>query len=224
MHYLGFQASTELLEVIDPIRRATALAELRGRELERFYAQFIDEMVRAYLIAPSLLIQEQSRLHGVMDSVAGTINRTWQSLIRKLLRHANDTTLAKTQGLVADLYAVHPCPSRAEQLMAASLSEDYYRELKRRLQAVQQPTGHREREDLVVVVGDAVSILQGRFIAASLEPFERGYLLRKTCDAALVTCRLACSHIVERVIPQLGQAQISALARHVEGRLLFGPD
>jgi hypothetical protein len=224
MHYLGYSASAELLEAIKPIRQATVLADLQGWELERFYTLFIDEMVRAYLTTPSLLIQEQSRLHGVMDSVAGTINRTWQSLIRKLLRHANDTTLAKTQGLVADLYAVHPCPSRAEQLMAASLSEDYYRELKRRLQAVQQPTGRREREDLVMVIGDAVSILQGRFIAASLEPFERGYLLRKTCDAALATCRLACSQIVERVIPQLGQPQIATLASHVEGRLLFGPD
>lgn len=221
-YYLGFPASSGLVDNANKLlaNRDAGHAEPYAPTMHELVRYFVPELLDAFLLKTADAVGLSSRASKIVHSAADTIGKASSALVGKLLAKRDNDELADMVEFVDDTYIRAGTSSSGVDSCGCEISKDLYDQIKGLMQEIRNGNAKQHRTEIHDVMIQTVDVVLEGFMIRAISLLKINFVLRKVCDATIVTCRGAGHMVVNKVFKRLDEEQLNRLADYFDDLLL----
>lgn len=217
-YYLAFKSSPELVTNADKLlaNRDAGHPEPYAPMMNELVKYFVPELLDAFLTGTADAVGLSHRASRIVHSAADTIGKASSVLVGKLLAKRSDDELADMVEFVDEVYLRADTCSNGENSVGCEISESLHGRMKHVTHEVRAGNAQQVLPELHDLMIETVDVVLEGFMIRSISLLKINFVLRKVCDATIVTCRGAGHMVVNKVFKQLDDEQLNRLADYFD--------
>ena len=221
-YYLGFHSSTGLTDSADTIlsNYANNASAPQEPHFETLVSYFIPELLDAFLINTCTAVGLGPMATKVVNGAADTISKTSTALVAHLLKKRSNEELRPMADFVDETYLRAETCSSGKNAVGCEVTKDLYDRMLHVIGEVKSGNAQSVLEELHGIMIEVVDVVLEGFMKRAIGLLKVNFVLRKICDAAIVTCRGAGHMVVNKVFKKLDDEQLDRLADYFENLML----
>lgn len=217
-YYLAFKSSPDLVDNAEKLlsNRAQGGNQPYAPMMNELVKYFIPELLDSFLIKTADAVGLSHRASRIVHGAADTIGKASSVLVGKLLAKRSNEELEDLVQFVDDTYLRDETCSNGVNSCGCEISQELYDQIKRLVSEVRAGNADAVRAEIHDVMIDTVDVVLEGFMVRAISLLKTNFVLRKVCDATIVTCRSAGHMVVNRVFKHLDDDQLLRLAEYFD--------
>ncbi|MCG8494684.1 MAG: hypothetical protein MI796_01375 [Enterobacterales bacterium] len=217
-YYLGFIGSDDLTRCADEVLeiRANGGAQPYAPVMNELVKYFVPELLDSFLIKTADAVGLSHSASRIVHGAADTIGKASSVLVGKLLAKRSNAELEGMVSFVDDTYLHAEVCSTGANSVGCEIEKDLYDQMKRLVNDVRAGKSEEVRAELHDVMITTVDVVLEGFMLKAISLLKINFVLRKICDATVVTCRGAGHMVVNKVFKTLDEEQLMRLADYFD--------
>lgn len=217
-YYLGFKASESLHQCADEVleNRANQSVKPYAPMMNELVKYFVPELLDSFLIQTADAVGLSPRASKIVHGAADTIGKASSVLVGKLLAKRSNDELEGMVSFVDETYLRAATCSNGANSVGCEIDKDLYDQMKRLVADVQAGKTQEVMPELHDVMIKTVDVVLDGFMLKAISLLKINFVLRKICDATIITCRGAGHMVVNKVFKSLDDDQMKRLADYFD--------
>lgn len=184
-------------------------------------ADFTDELLQAYMIDIIDIMQLSPFMNKFIHGTVSTIKTTVSSVSKPIINKLSNKQLVPLGDYIRDIMLTAPHPERGEQpWVGFSLDAAFHARVEALISKLREPNPTAHTTELVEILSKITDRAMEVYIVAPTELLGLGFITRKVADTGSTVIRSASQALIRKLIPDLGEAQLVALANYMDELLL----
>ncbi|OUS27628.1 hypothetical protein A9Q99_14410 [Gammaproteobacteria bacterium 45_16_T64] len=221
-YFLAFAVSPELKSaadnVLDHYERKTP--ESWSPHFDTLMELFIPAFLKALMLDTCDAVGLSPRASKLIHSASNTLSKTITAMVGKLLKKRTNEELEPLAQFVKDTYLTAETCSNGKVSVGCELGEKVYNDITRLTGEVRDGRLDEVRDELAVVMIQVVDACIDNMMVEIIGLLKVNFVVKKICDAAVVTSRAAGHMVVNKVFKDLDEPSMLRLGDFFDDMLV----